>query len=280
MKKEPSEQYWSMTEGVFNCLIDHKRSVAFKKAIERTVKAGDVVVDMGTGSGVLALFAARAGARKVYAVEIDKNNVATLANTFAQNGFSDIIEVIEGDITQVRLPEKVDVVIGEMIATALIEELQVPAMNNILKSAKKDCKVVLNVYNTYVDLVHNEESYYGYNFKILRYEYPDETELKSISYSKKALIDTSDFGKTRQNLFVKKELQLPIRKTGQINGVRLSGETIFSDGSKLGPTFAYSYPIILPVDTTLVKKGEIYTLVISYKISSGMQGLKYLLRKA
>ena len=57
-----TEQYWSMTEGVFNCLIDTKRSIAFKKAIQKTVKVGDVVVDMGTGSGILAMFAAKAGA--------------------------------------------------------------------------------------------------------------------------------------------------------------------------------------------------------------------------
>lgn len=279
MKAETSEQYWSMTEGVFNCLIDTKRSLAFKKAIERTVRRGDVVVDMGTGSGVLAMFAARAGAKKVYAVEIDPSNVATLANTFTQNGFSDVIEVIEGDITKVHLPEKIDVVIGEMIATALIEELQVPAMNNVLKSARKGCKVLLNVYNTYVDLVYNKESYYGYDFKILRYEYPNEIELSSIAYSPKVLVDTSDFSKLRKDLLVKKKLILQVKKSGKINGVRLSGETIFSDGSKLGPTFAYSYPIILPTDTFLVKRGETFELIISYKISGGLPNLKYALKK-
>jgi predicted RNA methylase len=107
-------------------LIDAKRTSAFKNAIENSVKPGDIVVDMGTGTGVLAMFAAKMGAKKVYAIENDPKNVMTLHKTFKLNGYNNIV-VIEGDVTKINLPEKVDVIIGEMIATALIEELQVPA---------------------------------------------------------------------------------------------------------------------------------------------------------
>jgi protein arginine N-methyltransferase 7 len=127
-----------MTEGVFNCLIDEERTMAFAKAIAATVRPGDVVVDMGTGSGVLAMLAARAGAKKVYAIEIDRSNIATLNAVFRANALEDRIVLIHGDVCKVDLPEKVDVIIGEMIATALIEELQVPAMNNMLRFAKRD----------------------------------------------------------------------------------------------------------------------------------------------
>lgn len=275
MKQDSASQYWSMTEGVFNCLFDSKRSIAFKKAIEQTVRKGDIVVDMGTGSGVLAMFAAKAGAKKVYAIEIDQNNIDTLQNTFSQNGFSNVISVVKGDVTKVTLPEKVDVVIGEMIATALIEELQVPAMNNILKSTKKNCRVVLNTYDTLADLVYNQETYYGYDFKILRYEYPDESQLRSEPYTGQVLVDSVDFSKIRKNLSVKKKLLFKIKKTGIINGIRLSGKSVFCDGSKLSATFAYSYPIILPIETKQVTKGESYVLDISYTISGGMQSLRY-----
>jgi len=36
------KEYWSMTEGVFYCLYDRKRSLAFKKAIQNTVRKGDI----------------------------------------------------------------------------------------------------------------------------------------------------------------------------------------------------------------------------------------------
>ncbi len=130
---EKINNYWSMTEGAFNCLIDEERTESFKKAIKNTVKVGDIVVDIGSGSGVLAMLAADCGAKKVYAVELDKRNIRTLSSTFKINNLDKKIIVLEGDVRNIKLPEKIDVIIGEMIATGLIEELQIPAMNNIIK---------------------------------------------------------------------------------------------------------------------------------------------------
>jgi predicted RNA methylase len=267
-----------MTEGVFNCLIDGKRTAAFGKAIAATVRPGDVVVDMGTGSGVLAMLAARAGARKVYAVEIDQSNIATLGAVFRANGLDDRIILIHGDVRKVDLPEKVDVIIGEMIATALIEELQVPSMNNMLRFAKRGkqaTRVVLCGYRTYLDLVSNPEIYYGHSFKIVRYEYSDMHELKSTSHSEKLLISDVDFTKINTDLKVRQELAITATRGGVINGLRLSGESRFFDGSTLGATYAYSYPVILPIGTRKMKKSEVLKVKIGYTICGGMKTLQY-----
>lgn len=268
-------RYWSMTEGVFNCLIDTRRTRAFSKAIENTVRKGDIVVDMGSGTGVLALIAANASAKKVYAIEIDNNNAKTLRNTIDANGFTDIIEVIELSVLEAKLPEKVDVVICEMVATALIEELQVPAMNYMHKFMNKDARVILKKYETYVDLVKNQNKFYGLDFNIIRYEYPDEPGLKSMSYSKPYKIDKYKFNKIVNNLHVNKEIPIRINKDGMINGIRLSGITTFSDGSKLASTFAYSYPIILPVVETKVKASQVIYVTLNYFVSGGIENLEY-----
>ena len=60
---------------------------------------------MGTGSGILAIWSAQAGARKVYAVEA--TNMAQHAATLAKaNGVEHIVEVMQGSIEDLTLPEK------------------------------------------------------------------------------------------------------------------------------------------------------------------------------
>lgn len=95
-------------------LNDRGRTEAFIKAIQQTVKIGDVVVDLGTGTGVLAIAAAKAGARKVYAIEAGaiRQQATEVIN---ENGFEDQITVMPGWSTQVTLPEQADVVIGELL---------------------------------------------------------------------------------------------------------------------------------------------------------------------
>ena len=109
-------------------LNDTARTFAFREAIKATVKTGDVVLDIGSGTGVLALFAAQAGAKKVYAIERSPV-MASLARKFAErNGFADRIEVIEGNSTYVEVPEKADVVIAELIGNDPLSERLLPVL--------------------------------------------------------------------------------------------------------------------------------------------------------
>lgn len=82
---------------------------------------GKTVLDVGTGSGILAIWAAQAGARKVYAVEATKmcEHARQLVRA---NGLEGVVEVIEGSIEDVTLPEKVDVIISEWMGYFLLRE--------------------------------------------------------------------------------------------------------------------------------------------------------------
>ena len=74
-------------------LHDDRRTGDYLTALREAVRPGDVVLDLGTGSGVLAVAAARAGARRVYAIEA--TDIAEVAErVFAANGVQDRVTLI------------------------------------------------------------------------------------------------------------------------------------------------------------------------------------------
>src|SRR5215510_11173790 len=85
-------------------LHDSRRTSDYVAALADAVRPGDVVLEIGTGSGVLAVAAARAGARRVYAVEA--SDIAEVAErVFAANGVRDRVTLIRGWSRQIELPE-------------------------------------------------------------------------------------------------------------------------------------------------------------------------------
>ena len=106
-------------------ICDRVRTEGFRRAIDAVVRPGDIVLDIGAGSGILSMFAARAGAAHVYAVE--RTTVAVLAQDLAvANGFAGIIEVIHGDVMDVELPQPVDVIVSEWLGGFGIDEGMLP----------------------------------------------------------------------------------------------------------------------------------------------------------
>jgi len=80
-----------------------------------------VVLDVGAGTGILSIFAAHAGAKKVYAVEASA--MADMAVMLIEaNGLSDIITVVRGKIEEVELPEMVDMIVSEPMGFLLVHE--------------------------------------------------------------------------------------------------------------------------------------------------------------
>ena len=102
-------------------LEDRVRCQLYQRAIEEIVKPKHVVCDIGTGSGLLAFFAIQAGAEKVYAIE--RTDIIKDAERVAkENGWDDRIVFIKKDSSKVILPEKVDVIVSELIGHFALEE--------------------------------------------------------------------------------------------------------------------------------------------------------------
>jgi 16S rRNA G966 N2-methylase RsmD len=95
-------------------LNDGPRTAQFQRAIRETVTPDDVVLDIGTGTGVLAVTAALAGARHVYAVETTAMAQAAQRMVDA-NGVADRVTVIRAHSFDVELPQRADVLVSEII---------------------------------------------------------------------------------------------------------------------------------------------------------------------
>jgi len=108
-------------------LKDTTRMEAYHEAIRRAVQPGSVVLDIGTGTGIHALMAARAGARHVYAVE-PADSVLLAPAVARANGLEDRITFIQDLSTRITLPERADVVVSDLHGTVPWYQQHIPTI--------------------------------------------------------------------------------------------------------------------------------------------------------
>lgn len=118
-------------------ISDHPRTSAYADAIKKNkhLFKGKVVMDVGAGTGILSLFMAAAGARKVYAVEAS-GMAAIIEKVACDNGFSDVIKVFPDKVENISLKEneKVDVLVSEWMGFYLLHESM---LNSVITARDK-----------------------------------------------------------------------------------------------------------------------------------------------
>lgn len=160
-------------------LADRVRMASYQKAIQEVVKSGDVICDIGTGSGILAFFSLFAGASKVYAIETGEI-IEESKKLARMNGLAERMVFIKDMSDRVELGEKVDVIISELLGVFGLEEnlprFQLDARKRFLKPGGKLIPSWLELYlvpvetdalwGDYIGLWNKD--FYGLNFQSVR----------------------------------------------------------------------------------------------------------------
>lgn len=110
-------------------LADQPRMNFYHAAITRHIKPGDRVIDLGTGTGILAAFASRAGAAKVYA--IDHSEILRHAKALAKHNELQNVEFVAKHSKDFSLAGQVDVIVHEQMGDSLFDEAMVANITDL-----------------------------------------------------------------------------------------------------------------------------------------------------
>jgi len=146
-----AEFNWFSNNGVFMPMInDTGRNIFYKAAIESAVK-DKVVCDIGTGTGFLSVLAAKAGAKKVYAVEMDPGRAEFARNVIAKVGLGDVIEVINDNFLNTDI--SADIYVSETIGTQIFNENIIAIANHAIRNGgvfiPSQFEIVARVYKNH-----------------------------------------------------------------------------------------------------------------------------------
>lgn len=152
---------------------NQKYALALKEAIEKIQKSGKKahVLDIGTGSGLLAMLAARYGADSVVTIEAYSPVTTVAREVITKNGFKDKIKIISKHSTKVSIgvdmDQKANILVAEVFDTELIGEGAIwtyrKAHENLTE--KEDCICVPHSAEVFVQIVESDLCRSWYEFK-------------------------------------------------------------------------------------------------------------------
>jgi len=140
---------------------DSHRNDAYYEGVKTAIKPGKLVLEIGAGSGLLSMMAAKLGATQVVACEAEPLVAKTATEIIKTNGFADTVTILSKISYDVELgkdlPEKADVLIHEIFDSAIIGEHVLPALEDAKKRLlKSDALIVPHAASIMIALMGGE----------------------------------------------------------------------------------------------------------------------------
>jgi len=103
---------------------EHETTRGMLRLLQSAVRPGSFAADLGTGSGVLAIAAAKLGARRVVGIELDSDAIGNAEDNIARNDVAERVTIIEGDAAALLpLVAPVNLVLANIISSVLLDLL-------------------------------------------------------------------------------------------------------------------------------------------------------------
>ena len=176
------------------------------------------------------------------------------------------IKVINSDVLSYDFTKKADLIVCEMLDTALIDEEEVPVLNRARKFLKDDGKIIpQGIINT-VELAHLERHYLhwdeGVNYEIL---------------SEPVVYDEINFLEDIEPDF-KMELKLKADCDALLNGLKITTYTKLTEDIIAGPMPMLNPPLLIPLDERQIKENDFINVELKYIMGNGIESIetKYL----
>lgn len=210
------------TVDAIHCVLDKNRTIAFLEAIGKSIRSGDVVVEAGLGTGIMAIMAAALGAM-VYGIEINKDTLALsrrLSRMFIREGLFEerCLELVEGDATIWNPPEQIDLLISENIYSGMFYEMQIPIINHLRPFLSTYGRVIPHGMCSYVILAHAEKPIEKRHGELFSPSLAEKRIYQWEELSKPVLYDTINFDQ-HNDLDCSIDLILPVMRSGMVNSL-------------------------------------------------------------
>ncbi|MBQ7928359.1 MAG: methyltransferase domain-containing protein [Methanobrevibacter sp.] len=242
----------------FDLIKDNERLSAFFQAINEYDGLCELAYDLGCGSGILSYFLSSKFS-KIIAIEVDSSaskcameNLASLKN----------INVVNEDVLEYEFDKKADLILCEMMDTALIDEEQVPVLNHAKKFLKPTGKIIPQGVINAAELVNMEREYIHWDENAKYDVYSD-----MVIYSEFDFLDDVD-------VCFEANLSFKAKKDGIVNGIKITTFTKLTDDIICGPTPMLNPPLLIPFDAKSLKSNEYITVNLKYIMGNGIESIE------
>ena len=240
-------------------LKDTDRLSVFYQAIKEYDSNNELAYDLGCGSGVLTYFL-KDYFNEIISLEINKKTFEC-----AKDNLKDFnnVSVINTNVLDYEFTKMADLIVCEMLDTALIDEEEIPVLNHAKKFLKEGGKIIPKGVINAVELVNLERHYLHWDEGGINYE----------SLSKQVIYDELDFLDDINPEF-KTNLKLEVTKEGLLNGLKITTFTKLIDNVIAGPMPMLNPPLLIPLDERQVKVKDFIEVELKYIMGNGIESIE------